>query len=100
MSHSRHPIKTMAALALALGAITPQAASAQLLSQPGPPTTPPPVRTVEVVRVAAPGGFDWGDAGIGAVGGLGLATLAVGGGLVIAQRRGRRSGASPATTTS
>src|SRR5438270_4238814 len=41
-------------------------------------------------------GFDCGDAGIGAVGGLALAMLGVGGGLVIAHQRPRRT--RPTTT--
>jgi hypothetical protein len=51
-----------------------------------------------VVRVQTPeNGFDWGDAGIGAAGGLALAMLGIGGGLVIRQRprRSRRTTALP-----
>ena len=45
------------------------------------------------VRVIAPdGGFDWGDAGIGAAGGLVLSIVAIGGGLVLVQRRAQRTG--------
>jgi hypothetical protein len=45
-----------------------------------------------VVRIQSPpSGFDWGDAGIGAVGGLALAMLGVGGGLVISHHRPRRT---------
>ena len=45
-----------------------------------------------VVRVHAPHrGFDWGDAAIGAAGGLVLAGLGVGGGLMISRRRPRRT---------
>ena len=45
-----------------------------------------------VVRARTPGnGFDWGDAGIGAAGGLALAMLGVGGGLVISHHRPRRT---------
>ena len=40
-----------------------------------------------VITVSTPGGFDWGDAAIGAAGGLGLALAAVGGTLVVAGRR-------------
>jgi hypothetical protein len=44
-----------------------------------------------VVRVQVPqGGFDWGDAGIGAAGGVALAMLGVGGALVVSQQRARR----------
>jgi hypothetical protein len=49
-----------------------------------------------VVRIQTPpSGFDWGDAGIGAVGGLALATIGVGGALVVSQRRGRRGTTVP-----
>ena len=45
-----------------------------------------------VVRITTPAsGFDWGDAGIGAAGGLALAILGVGGGLVISHQRPRRA---------
>ena len=45
-----------------------------------------------VVRITTPAsGFDWGDAGIGAAGGLALAMLGVGGGLVISHQRPRRT---------
>lgn len=45
-----------------------------------------------VARVAASdGGFDWGDAGIGAAGGLVLSIVAIGGGLVLVERRPRRT---------
>jgi hypothetical protein len=44
-----------------------------------------------VLRVITPkSGFDWGDAGIGAAGGFGLAMLALAGALAISQRRARR----------
>ena len=100
MSPHNHPLKTMLALALALGAIAPTAASARFDLNPPPATTTTSSQpAVQVVRVPAPGGFDWGDAGIGAAGGVGLSMLAVGGGLVIAQRRGRRS-SGPAAATS
>ena len=41
-----------------------------------------------IVRVtAAGGGFNWGDAGIGAAAGLAIATLVAGGGLALTERR-------------
>jgi hypothetical protein len=40
---------------------------------------PSPRTTVQNVRVSAPGGFDWGDAGIGAAVALGLLMLAMAG---------------------
>ena len=52
------------------------------------PTLPP---TTVVVATAHDAGFDWGDAGIGAAGGLGLAIAGLGGGLVISRHRPRRS---------
>jgi hypothetical protein len=52
------------------------------------------------VHVIAPnGGFDWGDAGIGAAGGFALTLLCVGGALAVSQRRGRRSSRSAAVTS-
>jgi hypothetical protein len=50
------------------------------------------VPRVTVVKVAQPsqftsGGFDWGDAGIGAGGVLALVLIAVGGSLVVTHRR-------------
>ena len=55
--------------------------------------------SVTVVRVAEPvgtgsGGFDWGDAGIGAGGVLALVLIAVGGVLMVTHRR--RGGGTPA----
>jgi hypothetical protein len=45
-----------------------------------------------VVRIQTPpSGFDWGDAAIGAAGGLALSLIAVGGALVVSQRRGHRA---------
>jgi hypothetical protein len=84
-----HQIKPALALALtlALGAAVPAAASARLDLNPqrAPSTSPRPA--VQIVRVSAPGGFDWGDAAIGAAGALGLSMLALGGGAVITARR-------------
>jgi hypothetical protein len=57
---------------------------------------PAVVRSV-VVPVARPkGGFDWGDAGIGAAAAIGLAMLGVAGAFALSQRRARRSGRSTA----
>jgi hypothetical protein len=95
MRPNHGPIKTALALALALGAIAPAAASARFdLNPPAASTTPSPQPAVQIVRVSAPGGFDWGDAGIGAAGALGLSMLAMGGGLVIAGKRRQTPGAS------
>lgn len=61
------------------------------LTSPSPPT---------IVRVTARnGGFDWGDAGIGAAGGLALSIVGLGGGLAVSQRRTRRTGHTTALTS-
>ncbi|HKO28340.1 MAG TPA: hypothetical protein VJU80_12840 [Solirubrobacteraceae bacterium] len=45
-----------------------------------------------VVRIQTPqSGFDWGDAGIGAAGGLALSLIGVGGALAVSQNRARRT---------
>jgi hypothetical protein len=98
MSPHNHPIKTTLALTLALGAIAPTAASARYVQDPPATTTQSSQPAVQVVRVSAPGGFDWGDASIGAAGGFGLSMLAIGGGLVITQRRGRGPSGPAAAT--
>jgi hypothetical protein len=57
-----------------------------------PPNDPPPA----VVRISSPGGgFDWGDAGIGAAGGFALSIIGIGGALVVSQRRTRPSDTAP-----
>jgi hypothetical protein len=102
MTPRNHPfsIRTTLALALALSAIAPAGALAKFdLNPTVATTTPSPQPAVQIVRVTAPGGFDWGDAGIGAAGGLGLSMLAIGGGLVITQRRERRSNGPTAATS-
>jgi hypothetical protein len=49
-----------------------------------------------IVRVhASQGGFDWGDAGLGAAGGLALSMIAVGGAFAVSGRRSRRGTAVP-----
>ena len=87
MGVNHHRFKTSLALALALGlgALVPATASARLELNP----TTPPEPAVQIVRVSAPGGFDWGDAGIGAAGALGLSTLAIATGLAITSSRRR-----------
>ena len=89
MGPGHHKLKTTVTLALALGAIAPAAASARQELNPRPARTTPSQPAVQIVRVSTPGGFDWGDAGIGAAGTLGLSTLAIGSALVIAASRHR-----------
>jgi hypothetical protein len=101
MSPHNHPIKTTLALTLALGAIAPTAALARFdLNPPPAKTTTSSQAAVQVVRVPAPSGFDWGDAGIGAAGGLALSMVGIGGALVISsQRRTRHPNSPPAPTS-
>ena len=104
MTAHHHLLRTVLGVSLVVGAIAPAAASARFDTNPvfvpapgNQPTASQPV--VQVVRVVAPGGFDWGDAGIGAAGGLGLSMLGVAGSLAVTRRRGRRTTRS-ATATS
>ena len=84
MLPTRH-IKQATALALALGATVPAAASAKPI---GPDPTPFTAQTTPIVHVTVPAsGFDWGDAGIGAAGGLAISMLGVGAVLTFSQRR-------------
>jgi hypothetical protein len=86
-----HHLKKATALGLALGALLPATATAK---PTGPDTTGASytIPQTPVVRVITPAsGFDWGDAGIGAAGGLAIAMLAVGGGLLISDQRPRRT---------
>jgi hypothetical protein len=52
-------------------------------------TTPGSVPQAVVRIQTPPSGFDWGDAGIGAAGGLALAMIGLGGALAVSQRRPR-----------
>jgi hypothetical protein len=86
-----HHLKKATALALALGAIVPATATAKPVG-PDPNGPSFAIPQSPVVRITTPArGFDWGDAGIGAAGGLALAMLGVGGGLVISHHRPRRT---------
>lgn len=56
--------------------------------RPNPDQQTPVSAPATIVRVSNPSsGFDWGDAGIGAAGALGLILAATGGGLMLARRR-------------
>ena len=108
----RHPNRATAAAALAITLALPAAATAagpsqdlrnpdQRLGDKPPPShqdlrnadsrAPVSVNSAPTVRmVEAPtGGFDWGDAGIGAAGGLAIITLTGGIALATTQRRRR-----------
>lgn len=98
-----HRIISSAAVALALAAgAAPAAARYSYVgaaesphiragTQPLGPVINPSAPPATIVRVSpGNGGFDWGDAGIGAAGGLALSMVALGGGLAVSQRRTRR----------
>jgi hypothetical protein len=90
MLPSQH-VKKATALTLALAAIVPAAAAGRPVG-PDPSVASYATPQSPVVRITTPAsGFDWGDAGIGAAGGLALAMLGVGGGLVISHHRPRRT---------
>jgi hypothetical protein len=59
------------------------------------PATAPSVtadKSPTISRVTAPSrGFDWGDAGIGAAGGVALSMIGLGGALVVSGQRTRRA---------
>jgi hypothetical protein len=86
-------LKKVTALALALGAILPATATATAKStDPDSAGASYTIPQTPVVRIITPAsGFDWGDAGIGAAGGLALAMLGFGVGLVISHHRPRRT---------
>jgi hypothetical protein len=64
--------------------------------QPNPDRQTPPSAPAAIIRVTNPSSaFNWGDAGIGAAGALGLAMLTAAGALAITQRRTRRTTRSP-----
>ncbi len=69
------------------GSYVPAGAASMQATKPGNSVSRPPV----IVRVAAPGGFDWGDAGIGAAGGIALSMVGLGAALAVSQNRARRT---------
>jgi hypothetical protein len=108
---STHRITTTTAVILSLAtAGAPTAAATASTTTPASTANQPPASVYSrpdksMIPVATPGsapqalvriqtppsGFDWGDAGIGAAGGLALAMIGIGGTLAISQR-GRRRG--------
>lgn len=115
MTAHQHTLRTALGLVLAAGAIAPAAASAQNSTAPtnanaaarvreGAGFVSSPARpyggdaAVRVV-VRTSGGFDWGDAMIGAAGGVGLSMLGLATALGATSRRSRRW-SKPADVTS
>jgi hypothetical protein len=72
------------------GSLVP-AGSPSISSQSTKPPAAHATAPATVRITSRDGGFDWGDAGIGAVGGLALSLIALGGGLAVSQRRGGHS---------
>jgi hypothetical protein len=95
---ANHRIKKAAALALAVTAIAPAAATAKPVG-PDPSGATFTMPQSPVVRITTPAsGFDWGDAGIGAAGGVALAILGVGTALAVSDRHPRRANRPAAPT--
>ena len=113
---STHRITTTAAVMLSLAAAgAPTATATVSATNPATTANQPPSSVYsrpdkEMIPVATPGsatqavvriqtppnGFDWGDAGIGAAGGVALAMIGVGGALAVSQRARRRGTTLPA----
>jgi hypothetical protein len=88
----------MLMLSLVLTAAGPPAATAKSRPHAGAPASSRQPEA-QVIRVSSRG-FDWGDAGIGAIAGVGVSMLAVGGGLLIAGSRRRELSTAEATVGS
>ena len=68
--------------------------------RPNPDEQYPAPAPTTIVRVITPtGGFDWGDAGIGAAAGVALLMIGLAGALAVSQRRTRRSTGSASVTS-
>lgn len=83
-----------APLAKAEAAIVTRQSPSNPIVRPNPDEQVPWSRSQSpaIVRVVATdGGFDWGDAGVGAAGGVALSMLGLGVALVVSQLRTRRS---------
>jgi hypothetical protein len=115
---THHRIPTTAAVVLSLAAASVPTATARPVDDPATPVHQAPaavysrpdkslipVATADggqaagtanapqaVVRIQTPqSGFDWGDAGIGAAGGIALSMIGLGGALLVSQNRARRT---------
>jgi hypothetical protein len=91
-----HRITTTAVVVLSLAAAGASTATARPDFAPAAKVAAPTLYTDSapppVVRIQTPpSGFDWGDAGIGAAGGVALTMLGLGGALALSQRGPRRT---------
>ena len=75
-------LKPTAALALTLALLGAPTVAANTNPRSTRATAAP-----TIVRVTPPGGFDWGDASIGAIGGFAISMIALGGALVASGHR-------------
>jgi hypothetical protein len=93
-------VASIAAAPTALGSnfITENSASQNQLHQPQQASpgfitensaTQNRIQQPTIVTVAAASGFDWGDAGIGAAGGVGVVLVLLGAGVVVMRKRER-----------
>jgi hypothetical protein len=74
-------------------------ASTQVPTQATKPSPSVSTQPTIVHVTARNSGFDWGDAGIGAAGGIALSMVGLGGALAVSQRRPRRTRHAPAVTS-
>lgn len=93
---TNHSVKRTAALTVAIALATAAPAGARPIDSYGPASASqtqvssvPASSTPTIVQ--AGGGFDWGDAGIGAAGGVALSILGIGSALTISGRRSRQA---------
>ena len=97
MGRAPNPDQQAAELARAAAA---RPAPTNWVVRPNPDEQNPPPAPTTTVRVITPaGGFDWGDAGIGAAAGVALSMIGLAGALAVSQRRTRRSTGSEAVTS-
>jgi hypothetical protein len=107
-THHRITTSAIVALALAAGAspasakffnVNPNGSYVAVNPHATNPT-PSGNTPTTIVRIAAPdSGFDWGDAGIGAAGGLALTLIGVGGAFAVSGHRARRTSRSVTRTS-
>jgi hypothetical protein len=95
MTRRTHRLTAAVTAAAALAASASTASAAFVNVTPGGssvriPYTVPAAQPTAVSANANGGGFDWGDAGIGAAGGIGITMIGVGGALAASHRRTRR----------
>lgn len=94
----RHTIRTLACIG-ALLALNASTAAARPQSDYGPDAASTGQSPTVVRVVAPPAGFDWGDAGVGAVAGLAISFVALGVAIAASRRHDQRVHATIHPTT-